>query len=65
MTSIYPSTAPPYRPGARWTRHPAQVFVAVTAALTLISFASPITTSNATTSPGAIVIPALARSLAR
>lgn len=61
---------------ARWTRRPAQIFVAATVALTLISFAGPITTSNATTATrlvlasthvaaATIVIPALARRLAR
>lgn len=60
---------------ARWTPRPAQLFVAATIALTVVSFAGPITTSNATTATrlvlalthvvaAAIVIPALARRLA-
>jgi hypothetical protein len=59
---------------ARWARRPAAVFVPVTVALTLLSFAGPLTTGFATPATrivlalthvvaAAIVIPAIARRL--
>ena len=60
----------------RWARRPARTFVAVTAALTVVSFVGPVTAHHATTATrvvlelthviaAAIIIPALAARLGR